>query len=143
MTVELKMPPPELVNINPDQWTAPFWAAAAEHRLVCAQCRNCGRYRMPPGPFCPRCRSQEVDWPQLSGRGTVYTYTIVTHAVAPALRDHVPYAVAAVSLPDADGVRLLGNVVGVDSDDLAVDLPVQVEWADIRDGVSVPRFTRA
>jgi uncharacterized OB-fold protein len=141
--MELKVPPPESITINPDQWTTPFWEAAAKHQLVCARCRNCGRFRMPPGPFCPRCRSQEVDWPELSGRGTVFTYTIVTHPVLPSLRDHVPYAVAAVTLPGADGARLLGNVVGMDSDVLAVDLPVLVHWADISKGVSVPRFVRS
>jgi uncharacterized OB-fold protein len=73
----------------------------------------------------------------------VFTYTIVTHPVLPSLRDHVPYAVAAVTLPDADGARLLGNVVGMDSDVLAVDLPVLVQWADISKGVSVPRFVRS
>ena len=138
--MELKVPPAELVHLNPDQWTAPFWAAAAQHHLVCARCGNCGRFRMPPGPFCPRCRSQEVEWPRLSGQGTVFTYTIVTHPVMPILHGHLPYAVAAVTLSDAGGVRLLGNVVGIDSEELAVGLPVRVQWADIAEGVSVPRF---
>jgi uncharacterized OB-fold protein len=138
--VELRTPPPETINIRPDQWTEPFWTAAAEHRLVCARCAACKTYRMPPSPFCPRCRSQEIEWPELRGRGTVFTYTIVHHPVLPALSEHVPYAVAAVTLPDAPGTRLVGNVVGVDSEDLAVGMEVQVEWADIRDGVTVPRF---
>jgi uncharacterized OB-fold protein len=98
---------------------------------------------MPAGPFCPQCRSQEVEWPELSGHGTVFTYTIVMHPVLPSLRECVPYAVAAVTLPDAGGVRLLGNIVQMDSDQLAVDLPVKVQWADIADGVSVPRFAPA
>jgi uncharacterized OB-fold protein len=139
--MELKVPPPELIRLNPDQWTAPFWAAAAQHRLVCARCRACGTFRMPPSPFCPRCRQQEIDWAELSGLGTIYTYTIVTHAVLPSLQDHLPYAVGAVTLPDADGARLLGNVVGIDSDELAVDMPVRVQWADIAPDLSVPRLT--
>jgi uncharacterized OB-fold protein len=140
--VELKVPPPELADIKPDRWTAPFWKAAAEHRLVCARCRICGRFRMPPGPFCPRCRSQEVDWPELTGPGTVFTYTVVIHPVLPILRDHVPYAAAVVTLPDADGARLIGNLVGMDSDEVRVEMPVEVQWADVGPGISVPRFTR-
>lgn len=138
--MELKVPPAELFPINPDQWTAPFWAAAAEHRLVCARCGSCGRFRMPPSPFCPRCRSQALDWQELSGEGHVYTYTIVTHPVLPSLQDHVPYAAAAVSLADADGVRLIGNMVGLDSDAITVDMPVRVEWADATTGIAIPRF---
>jgi uncharacterized OB-fold protein len=75
----------------------------------------------------------------LSGRGTVYTFTIVHHSLAPGL-DRVPYSVALVSLPDAGDVRLLGNVVGLDSSELHIGMPVRVEWHDIRDGVAVPRF---
>ncbi len=138
--MELRTPPDDFIQINPDQWTEPFWAAAAQHRLVCARCRQCRTYRMPPSPFCPRCRSQELDWPELSGEGTVFTYTVVHHPVMPALQDCVPYAVAAVTLPDADGVRLLGNMVGINSEDLNVGLAVKVVWADIREGLSLPRF---
>ncbi len=141
--MQLKTPPPELARINPDRWSAPFWSAAAEHRLVCARCRSCGAFRMPPSPFCPRCRSQDVDWAELSGRGTIFTYTIVTHAVMPLLTDSIPYAVAAVTLPDAGGVRLLGNLVGMDSDEIAIDLPVRVEWADVAEGLSLPRFAHS
>ena len=138
--MELRTPPDEMIRIQPDRWTEPFWNAAAEHRLVCARCSDCGRYRLPPGPFCPDCRSQAVEWPELAGRGTIFTYTVVHHPVAPALREAVPYAVAAVTLPDAPGARLIGNVVGIDSEALDVGLAVQVEWADIREGVAIPRF---
>lgn len=138
--MELKVPPVDPAVMNPDRWTIPFWTAAARHQLVCARCVGCGRFRMPPGPFCPRCRRQDVDWIELSGRGTVFTYTIVVHPVLPTLSGHVPYAVAAVTLPDADGARLLGNVVGIDSEELTVGLPVKVEWADVAEGLSVPLF---
>lgn len=138
--MRLKVPPDTFVKIAPDQWTQPFWDAAREHRLVCARCRECGRFRMPPSPFCPHCRSQAIDWPELSGEGTVFTYTVVTHPVLPELQPSVPYGVVAVTLPDADGVRLVGNVVGIDSDDLRVGLPVRVQWADIGSGITVPRF---
>jgi uncharacterized OB-fold protein len=95
---------------------------------------------MPPGPFCPRCRSQALDWPELSGRGSLFTYTVVHHPVLPVLADCVPYAVAAVRLEGGDGVRLVGNLVGIDAEDIRVGMPVDLEWADIRPGVSVPRF---
>jgi uncharacterized OB-fold protein len=81
-----------------------------------------------------------VDWPELSGRGSVFTYTIVHHPVLPALADSVPYAVAAVRLEGADEVRLVGNLVGIEVEDIRVDMPVDLEWADIRAGVTVPRF---
>jgi uncharacterized OB-fold protein len=141
--VDLRTPPPEWIELNADQWTQPFWDAAAEHRLVCARCRACGTFRMPPSPFCPKCRSQELDWPELTGRGTVFTYTIVHHPVMPALAESVPYAVAAVDLEGVGGVRLIGNLVDVDTDAIRVGMAVDLVWADIREGLSVPRFRPA
>jgi len=141
--MELHTPPAEWIQINPDHWTQPFWDAAADHRLVCARCRACGRFRLPPSPFCPGCQSQEVVWSELSGRGTVFTYTIVHHPVLPDLVGSVPYAVAAVDLEGATGIRLLGNVVGLDGEDITVGMSVELEWADIRAGLSVPRFRAA
>lgn len=140
MTLELRTPPPDFVEIHPDQWTQPFWDAAAEHRLVCARCIRCRRLRMPPSPFCPHCQSQEIQWSELSGRGVIFTFTVVHHPVMPELVEAVPYAVAAVDLEGAKGIRLLGNVISVDSEGLRVGLPVQIEWADVRPGISVPRF---
>ena len=45
-----------------DAWTLPFWDAARDHRLILPNCGVCGRYRWPPGPFCPACHSQAVVW---------------------------------------------------------------------------------
>jgi uncharacterized OB-fold protein len=95
---------------------------------------------MPPSPFCPGCRSQAVEWLELSGRGTIFTYTVVHHPVMADLAGSVPYAVAAVELEGAPGVRLLGNMVETDAEAISVGMPVEVQWADIREGVSVPRF---
>jgi len=99
--------------------------------------------RMPPGPFCPSCRSQDLDWVELSGRGTVFSWTVVHHPVMPDLAGSVPYGVALVELEGGQGVRLLGNLVGVDSDAVEAGMEVELEWADIRPGLSLPRFRPA
>jgi len=71
------MPPPLA-----DAITLPWWQAAAEHRLVAQRCTACGQLRHPPAPVCPECRSEDSDWKELSGRGEVYTYTLVHRPVA-------------------------------------------------------------
>ena len=78
--------------------TLPWWQAAAEHRLVVQACAACGATRHPPGPRCPCCRSADVEWRDLSGRGAVYSYTVVHQAFVPALGDRLPYVVAAIDL---------------------------------------------
>ena len=46
--VPLRLPPADLIHLTPDVWTEPFWAAAAEHRLVVPRCTRCGTFRFPP-----------------------------------------------------------------------------------------------
>lgn len=136
-----KRPPPDLFKLATNAWTQPFWDAAAQHRLVVAQCRTCGTCRMPPTPFCPACQSQQIDWKTLTGLGEVYAYTIVDRAILPGMADHLPYVPAVITLEGGGGVRLISNVVDVELAELAIGMPVQVVWDDLREGVAVPRFS--
>ncbi|HEX3842122.1 MAG TPA: Zn-ribbon domain-containing OB-fold protein [Acidimicrobiales bacterium] len=132
--------PVDLAELHPDPWTAPFWAAAAEHRLVCARCADCGTYRMPPTAFCHVCRSQELTWVELPGTGSVYTFTIVRHPVIPEVRASVPYVLAVIELDGAPGARLVANVLEVDPLAVHIGMPVTVAWDDVSDEVTVARF---
>lgn len=136
----LRLPPEELIALAPDAWTAPFWVAAAEHRLVVPRCTRCDAYRFPPSPFCWRCQAQAVEWVERPGRGRVYSYTVIWHPILPDLADSVPYAPAVVDLDDTDGVRIVGALTGARASDVAVGLDVTLEWRDVREGVSVPTW---
>jgi uncharacterized OB-fold protein len=98
---------------------------------------------MPPTAFCPNCRSQEVRWPELSGRGVIYSFTVVERAVIPSMAAHLPYVPAVIELPDAGGVRLISNVVGVPIGDIRIGAEVEAVWDDRADGVSLVRFALA
>ena len=50
------------LEVPTDAWTQPFWDAAAQGHLRFPRCAECGRFRWPPGPFCPACQSQAVQW---------------------------------------------------------------------------------
>jgi uncharacterized OB-fold protein len=134
------VPPPELVRITRDDWTAPFWAATAEHRLVIPRCGDCGTHRLPPGPFCFVCRSQAVEWDDHDGSGTIYTFTVVRHPVIPDMADHLPVIGAVVALDGLDGIRLVGDVVDAEPEQVTVGAPVTIDWYDVRDGDTVPVF---
>ena len=85
--VALRLPPEGMIQLAPDEWTAPFWEAAAQHRLVVPRCTTCGAFRFPPSPFCWRCRAQAIDWVERPGQGVVYSYTVVWHPILPDLAD--------------------------------------------------------
>lgn len=133
-----KAPPP--IEIGTSRWTEPFWNAARERRLVAARCRACSRFRMPPTPFCPKCHSQEIDWVELSGRGIVYSWTIVITPMLPGMENSVPYVPAVIELPDAAGVRLVSNIVGAPIQEISIGQEVRVVWETWPDGTVVPMF---
>lgn len=132
--------PPEVVNLSPNVWTEPFWRAAAEHRLVVPRCTACGTYRLPPSPFCFACRSQDVEWVEHPGTGTIYSFTVIRHAVIPQVRDALPLVAAVVELPGTGGCRLVGNVVDAEPEAVEVGAEVAVDWYDVREGTTVPVF---
>jgi hypothetical protein len=135
--------PASLTELHADAWTAPFWEAATRHQLVCARCGDCGTFRMPPSPFCHRCRSQRLEWAQLPGTGTIYTFTVVRHAVIPDVRPSVPYVVAVVELDGAPGCRLVGNVIEAAPERVEIGQHVRVSWDDVSEDATIPRFVLA
>lgn len=144
MTNEIaKQPPHSLFELVTDSWTEPFWAAARERRLTVPHCSECNLSRMPPTPFCPECLSQKLNWPTLSGRGTIYSYTVVSKAIFPGMEDSLPYVPALVTLSDAPNIRLITNIVDVPISAISVGAEVKVVWNCLPDNVVVPRFTLA
>jgi len=129
--------PSDAVGIATDTVTEPFWQAAKDRRLVAPRCGDCGTFRLPPTPFCPECQSTAVDWPQLSGRATVYSFAVV-HGY-PGLPD-LTLVPAVVELPDAPGVRLVSNVIGVEPADVRIGLALTVDFHPITDGWLLPVF---
>ena len=121
-----------------DAVTLPFWQAAAEHRLVVQRCTGCGHTRLPPAPVCPECRSAEADWKALSGRGEVYTYTVVHRPLAAG--QQLPFVIAVIALEGGGGVRMISNLVSVRPEDVRVGMPVELVWEDMSAELALPRF---
>lgn len=141
MTRTIAHPPPEGgFQLVTNRWTEPFWQAARARRLTAARCGECGHFRMPPTPFCPACLSQQIEWPTLSGRAVLYSYTIVPASRRPGMEGVLPYVPCVAELPDAGGVRLVSNVVGCALDRLRVGLALHVAWHERQDGVVLPHF---
>ena len=121
-----------------DATTLPFWQAAAEHRLVVQRCSGCGRCRLPPAPVCPECRATGSDWKQVSGRGEVYTYTVVHRPIAAG--QQLPFVIAVISLEGAGGVRIISNVISAKWEEVRVGMPVELVWEDMSAELAIPRF---
>ncbi|WP_328558935.1 bifunctional MaoC family dehydratase N-terminal/OB-fold nucleic acid binding domain-containing protein [Streptomyces coelicoflavus] len=133
-------PPPALrprPAINRDN--AFFFDGAKQHRLLIQRCASCSALRHPPGPCCPECNSLEWDTVEASGRGHVYSYVVNHHPRHPAF--DFPLLVAVVEL--AEGTRLITNLTGVAPDDVAIGMPVALDWLDADPDLTLPVFRPA
>jgi uncharacterized OB-fold protein len=140
MTALRGVPPGDVIALSPSPSTEPFWAATAEHRLVIPRCTTCGTFRLPPSPFCWKCRAQDVEWIEHDGNGTVYSFTVIRHAVIPQVRDALPFIAAVVELPGTGGCRLIGNIVDCEPEAVKIGAAVTLDWYDVRAGTTIPVF---
>jgi len=128
-------------SVNDD--TRPFFEAAREHRLVVQRCLACGVHRHPPRPMCPHCASFDAEFDEVSGRGTLFTYSVVHQPFHPAMRDVVPYVVAVIELEETGGTRLTSNLVDAPLDGLRAGLAVEVVFEEMSPELTLPRFVLA
>ena len=98
---------------------------------------------MPPSPFCFACQQQGVEWVELPGTGTLYTFTIVRHPLHPALLDACPYASGVVELDGTQGAgaRMIVNIIDCDVETLRIGDRVEIVFAS-DDAMPTPRARR-
>ena len=129
-------PAAHLPVIDPD--TAAFWAGAREHRFLVRHCNACGRKHFYPRHYCPHCWSENCEWRPSSGRGRLYSYTVIHETDVPAFRERLPYIVALVDLEE--GVRVVSNVVECTPEIVHVGMPVEVVFEHLSDEITLPQF---
>ena len=114
-----------------------FWfEGARRHRLLIQRCAGCGELRHPPLPACPTCRSFEWDAVEASGRGSVFSFVVVHYPQVPSF--DYPLAVGLVELEE--GTRLVANLVGSEPTEWWIGQPVEVEFVDHDDTLTLPAF---
>lgn len=123
------------VSDTGDPTTAEFWRATRERRLIVQHCISCDAFQFYPRPFCLSCFSRDVEWQQVSGRGTVYSKTTVRIPVIDEMPP--PYVVGIVELDE--GPRLTTNLVGVEP---AIGDRVIVAWHERGELPPLPVFER-
>ena len=111
-TTDRALPPGLPAPATTDPLTAPFWQAARDGRLLVQRCHGCGRHQWGPEWICHRCHAFDLGWEQVEPRGRIYSWQRPHHPVHPALDGATPYTIVLVELPGADGVRMVGNLLG-------------------------------
>ena len=141
-----------IVPDNDTEWME-FYANARKHKLTMRKCKACGLLRYPPTHACPWCMDLGWTWQEVSGKGTIYSYEVVMHAIQPGFKDATPYVVALVELdeqkaqPNPDeSLRIIANLVKPDltmeaEQNVAIGKRVRVVFQDLADHIALPQFT--
>lgn len=126
---------------RPDPLTAPFWNAVSAGVLEIQHCDGCGTYFHPPVGICPICLRNDLAFTPVSGRGTLYSFTLTcSGARHPAFVARTPYIVALVELVEQRGLLLFSNLPESEPAELEIGQLVEF-YPEVReDGVTVPEF---
>ena len=94
-------------------------------------CRSCGKLHFYPRAHCPYCLSDATEWIEASGRGAIYTYSVMRRAKN-------PYVIAYVTLDE--GITMLTNIVNCEPDAVHIGQAVEVAFCKTEGGHSLPVF---
>lgn len=126
----------------PTQTSKPFWDGLAAHKVRIQQCRVCQAWVFYPRVACPRCLAPDLDWRDVSGAGTLYTYAIARKPTHPLFADDVPQFLAVVQLDE--GPRLTSTLVNVRESDVRIGMRLEPFFDDVSGrGVTMLRYQPA
>lgn len=126
-----------------DPVTAPFWDSVHRGQIEVQRCDDCAEYVFYPRAICPSCSSRKLTWTPVSGRGQIYSLTIVHRPTNNAFKADAPYVVALVELDE--GCRMMSNIVEVRADPahVKIGMPVEIVYDRVTEDVTLPKFRPA
>jgi uncharacterized OB-fold protein len=104
-----------------------FWEAAVRKTLLVQRCDACGHFSHPAPDRCPVCLSRDLSPAAMSGRGTIFSFTVIRRAFHPGFAADLPYVVALVELAEQAGLHLITSIVG-NAAQLRIGAEVAVEF---------------
>jgi len=121
---------------RPTELSRPHWDGCRQGELRFQRCRDCGAAVFIPQPVCGGCFGSELVWETSSGRGTVYSHSVVHRPPVPGFE--VPYAVIVVELEE--GWFMLSNLVDCEPSNARIGLAVEVCFREASDEITLPCF---
>jgi uncharacterized protein len=115
-----------------------YWVSAHDHALKLQQCDNCGQYRFYPSHACHFCQSLSFHWQPVSGRGEVYTYSVLLRARGNPFEDLLPLIVVLVKLEE--GPVMMSNLFNCEPEAVRIGMPVTLSYEDVNGEVTLPIF---
>ena len=113
-----------------DPTNAPFWEGTAAHKFLVPKCNDCGDWNWIPYPACRSCLSEDQSWTEVSGRGTVMSFSVVHRGPLTFGKEH--YGVVLLELEERPrSLVVLGNTIDIDPEELKIGMPMKIVYEDI------------
>ena len=131
-------PLPEITDFS-----RPFWTAAKHGKLVVQKCGRCGTLNFFPKPWCVECGKRDLEWFEVSGEGTVYSYTIAYKVMMnfPGWKSDLPLVMCIIDLEE--GARMYGQVIDCAPEDVRIGMKLSVCFEAISPDAGLPKFRPA
>lgn len=129
--------PAQLPLPLPDSESNPYWEGLKLGELRIQRCDSCARHVFYPRSLCPHCFSDQLSWVTASGKGKIYSYTVV-HQAYGAYADAVPFVIALVTL--TEGVRMMTRIIDAAPQMIQIDAAVHVTFVSIAEDITLPYF---
>ncbi|AHG64138.1 Zn-ribbon domain-containing OB-fold protein [Advenella mimigardefordensis] len=117
-----------------------YWQGARDRKLLIRRCNSCGQMHFMPRFICPDCWSEDLEWVESRGAGSVYSFSVIHRAPTPVFAGQTPYVTAMIELDE--GPRIVANILGQDALSVKIGDRVLVTFEDRGDGDLIPQFER-
>jgi len=112
-----------------DPYAEQFWGFTQQKEFRLQQCSDCGKFRWPPGPTCDKCLSDTFDWAAIAGQGKVLSWTTFRRSY---FKEYpAPHTVFVLELDE--GPLFVSYPVDLDPADLREGMVVSLRWTDAED----------
>ncbi len=123
-----------------DECSQPFWQAAQRHQLVIQRCQDCGYFNHPPRPACDACQSQSLQFEPVSGRGAIYSFTIMHQPNIAGFEDQIPYLNILVELAEQPLLLMVSSLPISEREKVRIGARVEVYFEKVDAELTLPQF---
>ena len=132
MSIEMKKPLPVV-----QPWSEPFWEGTKNGKLFIQHCKDCDSNIFYPRKICPECWSDNLDWIESCGKGTISTFSTAYTLVEPCFEDELPYTLGFIDLDE--GIRMMSRIVDCEPEYITLGMRVEVTFVE-REDFMMPYF---
>jgi uncharacterized OB-fold protein len=123
-----------------DDLSRPFWEAAQRHQLVIQRCQECGYFNHPPRPACDACQSQSLQFEPVSGRGTIYSFSVMHQPNIAGFEDQIPYLNIFVELAEQPLLFMVSDLPISEREKVRIGASVEVYFDRVDAELTLPQF---